>query len=104
MTNSWFTWNNDAQLQSYLETFPTHQFMMPTLYIPDYRWDVIKKNHLSFTKAKTHGHTAVTLLEKQKIHTWLQTMFNHLYLIPWDKFESQSDLDSFDENELASIF
>ena len=104
MTNSWFTWKNDAQLQSYLATFPTHQFMMPTLYIPDYRWDVIKKNRLSFTTAKTHGHSAVTLLEKQKIHTWLQTMFNHLSLIPWDKFESKSDFDSFDENELSSIF
>ncbi len=104
ITNSWFTWKNDAQLQSYLATFPTHQFMMPTLSLPDYRWDVIKKNRLSFTTAKTHGHTAVTLLEKQKIHTWLQTMFNHLSLIPWDKFESQSNLNSFDENELYSIF
>ena len=104
MTNSWFTWNNDAQLQSYLATFPTHQLMMPTLSIPDYRWDFIKKNRLTLTQAKARYQPEITLLEKQKIHTWLNTMFNHLSLIPWDKFDSKSDLDSFDENELASIF
>ena len=104
MTNSWFTWNNDAQLQHYLTTFPTHQLMMPTLYIPDYRWDVIKKNRLTLTQAKARYQKDLTILEKQKIHTWLTTMFNHLSLIPWDKFESQPDLNSFDENELASIF
>ena len=76
--------------------------MMPSLSLPDYRWDILSKNCLSFTTAKSHGHSAVTILEKQKIHTWLNTMFNQLSSIPFNQFEDLSELESFDDDDLFS--
>lgn len=98
--NSWFSWKNNIELQAYIETFPTYQLMMPSLSLPDYRWDILSKNCLSFTTAKSHGHSAVTILEKQKIHTWLNTMFNQLSSIPFNQFEDLSGFEAFDDDEL----
>ncbi len=80
--SSWLSFDTDEMLISYRQLSNTYTLEMPKLLLPDYRWEIIKRDYLTLASACARHRRGLTITEKHSVHTWRKKMFLGLDSLP----------------------